>query len=689
MLKKILLAAVIMIVPAAVFATDTITPTVTETVTETATQTVTETATETVTETATHTVTFTITPSPGEFVPTRPVEFNGKLRVDGLQLTSECGNPVQLRGVSSHGLQWYDSCLTSDSLDFIAYDMNADVFRIALYVESGGYKSNPSGFTARVNELVDWCEDRGIYALIDWHILEDGDPNENIEYARTFWEDMAREHAGKRHVLYEICNEPNGVDWDAIKTYADDIIPIIRTYDTETVIIVGTPNWSQLGWDVVNDPLSYSNIMYAFHFYAGTHSTDMLSPFVSELPIFCTEWGTSAASGDGNDDYDNADAFLDIMNGNNTEGVTISWASWSFSDDYRSSSELVEGTCPDGPWNDTSLTTAGQYVKTNINDPAKDFIDCGTPTITPTEIYLGTPTITPTSTITPTPLPTDIFYDGDTAGAALSDGTTGGGASITETSEGAPGNAMRIEFIDPDWWQEASWQRDAVQVEDNTHIQFDIRSAAGTVSSLFLIMDWNLWNSEPDDTPEKDAIREALDIGIMVGGITSSWKTARVRLDDVFLTVPPSINIYRLIANTNQNYTVLIDNISLVMVPTPTITPTVTVTPTATITPTWSFDQFPEQINVTEHVTYPNPSDGSKIKVRFKTEGKIEELNLYIYTYGDRLIGKSQMTELVPDVHEIEWIPSGTLGNGIYYYVLEAKNDYMTNRKIGAAVVIK
>lgn len=128
--------------------------------------------------------------------------------------------------------------------------------------------------------------------------------------------------------------------------------------------------------------------------------------------------------------------------------------------------------------------------------------------------------------------------------------------------------------------------------------------------------------------------------------------------------------------------------------PTPTPTwdpsvPTYTPTPTATPTATPGFDELPEMISVTEHITYPNPSDGSMIKVRFKTSGRVEELNLSVYTYGDRLVGRTQLTRLEEGEHDIVWNPGSVLANGIYYYVLEARNDYMINRKTGAAVVIK
>ena len=345
-----------------------------------------------------------------------PVSENGKLRVQGLQLVNACGNPVQLKGVSSHGLQWYGisqcsdvCCATSSALDYLVNTMGIDVFRIAMYVNEGGYLTNPTKFTNDVNQLVDLCGARGIYAIIDWHILTPGDPNASIADARTFWTNMSNTHKGKAHVLYEICNEPNGVSWSTVRNYANDIIPRIRANDPDTVIIVGTPNWSQLGSDVVNNPLSYSNIMYTFHFYAATHSTSLLTPYVGSIPIFCTEWGTCASTGQSPWDYNNATNFLNIMGGSNSAGVLISWCNWSWADKSEGASMLNPGSCGSSNW--SNLTTSGQYVRDRIQSPANVWTPCsgGTPTRTrtPTPSPSRTATITPTpsrtSTITPTP----------------------------------------------------------------------------------------------------------------------------------------------------------------------------------------------------------------------------------------------------------------------------------------------
>ena len=81
-----------------------------------------------------------------------------------------------------------------------------------------------------------------MYALIDWHILSDGDPNRYLDEAKLFFAEMAGKFRDCDHVLYEICNEPNGVDWAAVKSYAEQVIPVIREKDPKAVVIVAFPS---------------------------------------------------------------------------------------------------------------------------------------------------------------------------------------------------------------------------------------------------------------------------------------------------------------------------------------------------------------------------------------------------------------------------------------------------------------
>ena len=101
----------------------------------------------------------------------------------------------------------------------------------------------------------------------------------------------------------------------------------------------------------------------------------------------------------------------------------------------------------------------------------------GSPTFTPTRTSTSTntPFHSPTHTPTLTPIPPyTVFYDGDTAGSRLSDGTVTAQApgTLTEAAQGNPGNAMVITYTSiTDWWQEHRWNRTAaVNIGANTHL---------------------------------------------------------------------------------------------------------------------------------------------------------------------------------------------------------------------------
>ena len=302
-----------------------------------------------------------------------PVALNGKLKVSGTQLVNECGNPIQLRGMSTHGPQWFRNCYSESSLDALVKDWGISVFRIAMYVEEKGYVTNPSGWRQWIDQYVDYCGQRGIYCLIDWHVLNPGNPNAHKSDAIDFWKYMSQKHGQKAHVLYEICNEPNGVNWSDVKSYATDVVKAIRDNNDNTVIIIGTPTWSQ-DVDIAGaNKVSGTNLMYTLHFYAGSHRGELRSKAQTALnnntPLFVTEFGTSHASGDKNYSPDETRTWINWLNERK-----ISWVCWSFSDKGEVSATLVPGSCNSKNWNNVS--ECGQLIKGLISANKIPFEAC-------------------------------------------------------------------------------------------------------------------------------------------------------------------------------------------------------------------------------------------------------------------------------------------------------------------------
>jgi endoglucanase len=303
------------------------------------------------------------------------VAINGQLHVCGTKLCNKYDKPIQLRGMSTHGIQWYANCIKTASLDALANDWKADIFRISMYIQEGGYETNPRKFTDLVHGYIEEATKRGMYALVDWHQLSPGDPNANLARAKTFFTEIAQRHKDKINIIYDIANEPNGVSWPKVKSYAEQMIPVIRAQDPDGVVFVGTHGWSTFGisdggseTEVFNNPINATNFMYTFHFYAASHKIsylNALSRIADRVPVFVTEFGTQTSSGDGGNDFTMSQQYIDLM-----ASKKIGWTNWNFSDDDRSGAVFKTGTCAGGTFTGTSvLKPAGVWVRDRTRTP--------------------------------------------------------------------------------------------------------------------------------------------------------------------------------------------------------------------------------------------------------------------------------------------------------------------------------
>ena len=328
------------------------------------------------------------------------VSANGQLKVIGTKLSNADGNPITLRGVSTHGIAWFPDFATKSFMQTLRDEWGASIFRIAMYSFEGNdsYVNNPSLNKSKVCELIDAAIELDMYVIVDWHILADSNPQTYQKQAAEFFTYIASAYQKVPNILYEICNEPNGgTSWSGnIKPYANTIIPIIREYSPEAVIIVGTPTWSQDVDAAAADPLSFDNVMYSLHFYAGTHKSwlrDKADIALSKgLALFATEWGTTDASGNGAVDKTSTDEWLTYLEKNG-----ISWCNWSLCNKSESSALLLASAKSNGTMPDSSLSESGKYIKEKMLEYS------GT---TPVEQKPQEPTPPPEQKATPPPAPT-------------------------------------------------------------------------------------------------------------------------------------------------------------------------------------------------------------------------------------------------------------------------------------------
>lgn len=309
----------------------------------------------------------TVPQAPSDPKGTTPVSQHGQLSVKNGQLVDKSGKGYQLRGMSTHGLTWFPEFVNESAFKTLRDDWNTNVVRLAMYVDEWGngqcYMGNKSGSLELLEKGVDICIKLDMYVIIDWHVLNPGDPSKYTNEAKSFFETVSKRYAKYPNVIYEICNEPNGgASWSGnIKPYAEKIIPVIRKNAPNSVIIVGTPTWSQEIDKPLSDPLNYKNVMYAFHFYAATHAglrSNVENCVAQGLPVFVSEFGTCDASGGGANDFNETQKWLSYF-----DKQGISYCNWSICNKDETCSVLRPGTSANGNWSESNLTENGKWIR--------------------------------------------------------------------------------------------------------------------------------------------------------------------------------------------------------------------------------------------------------------------------------------------------------------------------------------
>ena len=307
----------------------------------------------------------------------------GALRVEGAQLLSQDGKPVRLSGVSTHGLQWYPQYVCGQTFRELRERWNINVVRLALYTEESGWCARGTAEKDQLREILNrgirLAAENDLYVILDWHILSDGDPNQHLAEAKAFFQEFSQEYRDSVHILYEICNEPNGgVSWARIRQYAEEVIPVIRGNDPDAVILVGTPTWSQDIDQALADPITgYGNLMYTFHFYAATHRQDLRSRLQKTvdlgLPVFVSECGLCSADGNGSIDRESAAAWLELL-----DQKGISCVFWNLSNKNEASALLSPSCSGLSGFSAGDLSESGKLIQDYLNgqhttaDPAEN-----------------------------------------------------------------------------------------------------------------------------------------------------------------------------------------------------------------------------------------------------------------------------------------------------------------------------
>lgn len=313
-----------------------------------------------------------------------PVSTYGELKAKNGQLVGSCpqyaSTAVQVKGMSlfwSSGNTYSTDFYTEKGINRMVDDMGVEVVRFALGAADEKFNSSGRSYTtggeafqkAMLKAVVNASIEKDIYVIIDWHIESSTGYTSD---AVKFFEYAAKEYGSYNNVIFEIWNEPTG-DMNTVKNHADQVIPVIRKY-SDNLILVGSPGWSSQPDVCANAGISDNNYGCTLHFYAATHKMGGYdkaaeSAMSKGIPVFATEWGTVNANGDGGPDLNSSQSWVNWMS-----QKKISWTNWNASAMDETSAAFSNALFDNG----FTYTASGSAVKGYIGS-APAYSDCGLP----------------------------------------------------------------------------------------------------------------------------------------------------------------------------------------------------------------------------------------------------------------------------------------------------------------------
>ena len=234
------------------------------------------------------------------------------LHVDANRIKDENGDVVILRGVDFPDLgelQTQEAGINA-MIDRVTKSDDAQggcsagwatrVLRLAVSPADGmaktpiQYATGGTYYDMILRPTVDYARQKGLYVIIDWHYIDDTTMHEDTTTA--FWTDIAPRFANDSNVLFELYNEPiNGGSWPSVKTDMQTWYDIVRAAAPNNLILVGTPNWSQLVGTAAASPIAGKNVVYVAHMYpehwASPSLRAQITQAVALVPVIVTEWG--------------------------------------------------------------------------------------------------------------------------------------------------------------------------------------------------------------------------------------------------------------------------------------------------------------------------------------------------------------------------------------------------------------
>jgi len=290
------------------------------------------------------------------------VSQHGALHVEGTTVKDEKKRTVELRGVSLGWSNEHSRFYNSATIGWLKKDWKVSAVRATVGIEpAGGYLDAPLRTLSQVCEVIDGAIKNDVYVVVAWHCN-----NMHLSQSTDFFSALAKKYGNRPNIIYEIFTEPDNETWPELKAYYVQLIQAIRAIDSDNIILISAPYWSQNIREAADEPLTgFSNIMHTVHFCVGESGQklrDECSYALSKgIPIMVSDHLLTDCSCDGKLYTDEWEKWLSWFGENH-----ISWMAWSISDKNEKCSMLRPSANSKGNWKDEDLNESGKLVRNRL-----------------------------------------------------------------------------------------------------------------------------------------------------------------------------------------------------------------------------------------------------------------------------------------------------------------------------------
>ena len=259
-------------------------------------------------------------------------------------------------------------------------EMGALIVRIPVHPVAWRERT-PEKYLELLDQAVEWCTDLGMYIVIDWHSIGNlgielfQNPMYNTSKQETyeFWRTIAQHFKGNNTVAFnELFNEPTTyrgqlgtITWTEWKKINENIISLIRSYDSETIPLVAGFDWAYDLTPLHENPINAEGIGYVTHPYEYKRSQPWEPKWEEDFgfaaekyPVVATEFGFGVQPGQTIDDNHYGNRILSYL-----EGKGISWMCWVFDPEWGP--RMLKS------WDTYELTESGEFFKKAMHGELK------------------------------------------------------------------------------------------------------------------------------------------------------------------------------------------------------------------------------------------------------------------------------------------------------------------------------